>query len=199
MIELVRGDGNCFYRASKCCEPRVIEVKCPYTGRDLMPQSAFLSASVGGILTAEGMYKLKSSHSYYFQVQTQMLVSGLKKCDFVTYTSKGIYVIEVDFDEQFLQDVLTKVSLFYQKYIIPSLLLQLSQGCAPLKPVIQQTIPKPVVEKIKEHTLRKQQVQQKKLIKAHFTTKKVKILKLLHQLCKQNHYSIKHLSTVLKN
>ena len=41
-------------------------------------------------------------HLDYFQVQTGIAVSGLKTCDFVTYTSKGIFVVKINFNANFL-------------------------------------------------------------------------------------------------
>ena len=113
-------------RKCKCCEPRVVEIKCPYTGRDLDPKAAFLSDNVGGTCSADGQTELRNSHPYYYQVQTQMAVSGLKSCDFVIYTNIGIYIVEIDFNKQFWDDVISKVSIFYESKIIPALLLQLS-------------------------------------------------------------------------
>ena len=36
--------------------------------------------------------RLKRDHAYYAQVQGQIGVTGAKWCDFITYTSKGIYI-----------------------------------------------------------------------------------------------------------
>ena len=36
--------------------------------------------------------RLKRDHAYYAQLQGQMGVSGAKWCDFIVYTSKGMYV-----------------------------------------------------------------------------------------------------------
>ena len=111
----------------KCCQPRVAEFKAPYNGWEMDPKDAFLLDTVGGEIGADGQLKLKSNHLHYFQVQTQMAVRGLKTCDFVIFTSKGILIVEVNFDENFWAQVILKVSHFYTKYIIPALLLQFSK------------------------------------------------------------------------
>lgn len=51
----------------KCCEPRVVEIKCPFTGSNLDPKAAFLSDDVGGTYNADGETELKKSHPYYYQ------------------------------------------------------------------------------------------------------------------------------------
>ena len=109
-----------------CCEPTVVEFKCPFNGKDLDPKSAFLLESVGGMCNATGKLTLKPSHRHYFQVRTEMAVAGLPSCDFVIYTNKGILVVQIDFDKQFWEGVITKVAAFYENQIIPALLLQLS-------------------------------------------------------------------------
>ena len=41
---------------------------------------------------------MKKDHRYYYQIQGQMAVTGIKKCCFVAYTYKGIFAIDIDFD-----------------------------------------------------------------------------------------------------
>ena len=53
-----------------------------------------------------------------------MAVSGYNTCEFVTYTSKGIHVVKVNFNAVFWKTVVTKVNKFYCKQIVPSILLE---------------------------------------------------------------------------
>jgi hypothetical protein len=46
-------------------------------------------------------------------------------CDFVTYTSKGIDVVQIPFDQEFWDNISAKASLFYIERIIPYMLLEL--------------------------------------------------------------------------
>ena len=111
-------------RKCSCCNPAVVEIKCPFNGKDLDPKTAFLLPSVGGVKDENGNFYLDENHLYYFQVQTYMAVSGFNTCDFVTYTSKGIHVVTVNFNANFWETVVTKVYKFYYKQIIPSILLE---------------------------------------------------------------------------
>lgn len=43
----------------------------------------------------------KKNHSFYYQVQGQMGVSGRKWCGFVVWTLKGMSVEKIMFDEAF--------------------------------------------------------------------------------------------------
>lgn len=65
----------------------IIEVKCPYVLRDTLPSNleslektqlrSFFCEKVNGVL------RLKKSHDYYGQVQTQMWVTGYSKTNFI--------------------------------------------------------------------------------------------------------------------
>lgn len=48
-----------------------------------------------------------------------MALSGARTADLVIYTSKGIIVIEVPFDEKLWKDMLLKLSKFYIDFMIP--------------------------------------------------------------------------------
>ena len=98
-------------RKCKCCKRTVVEFKCPFNGKDLDPKSAFLLESVGGTCNADGKLTLKRSHKHYYQVQTEMAVSGIPSCDFVIYTNKGILIVQIDFDKQTRVYSLSKLTL----------------------------------------------------------------------------------------
>ena len=53
-----------------------------------------------------------------------MAVSGFKTLDFVTYTSKGIFVVKIDFNVNFWETVVATVYKFYCDEIVPSFLLE---------------------------------------------------------------------------
>jgi len=61
----------------------------------------------------DGKYFLDENHLDYFQVQTGIAVSGLKTCDFVTYTSKGIFVVKINFNANFSETVVATVYKIY--------------------------------------------------------------------------------------
>ena len=67
--------------------------------------------------------KLKMNHQYYFQVQGQIGVCGLKYCDFFVYTSHGFHLERIVFDKVFWMQLLTKLRDFWQNYVRPELLL----------------------------------------------------------------------------
>ena len=69
-----------------------LEIKCPYSARNLIP--AEVSAHSGSCcrLTSTGKLDLKETHQYYAQIQGQMALGERSWCDFVLFTLKGIAV-----------------------------------------------------------------------------------------------------------
>ena len=69
-----------------------------------------------------GGLMLKENHAYYAQIQGQMAIGTYPRCDFVIYTSKGVSVQRVAFDEQFWKDkLLPKLTLFYDNCVSPEI------------------------------------------------------------------------------
>ena len=58
---------------------------------------------------------LKRNHTYFYQVKTAMLVTGLKKCYFVVTESNQIE--EVSYDENTGQLILKKSDEFYEDHL----------------------------------------------------------------------------------
>ena len=66
--------------------------------------------------------ELKRTHSYYAQVQGQMAITERKWCDFVIYTSKGISIERIRFDEEFWKNtLLPKLINFYDNCLCSSI------------------------------------------------------------------------------
>ena len=84
----------------------------------------FLLPSVGGKKDTDEQYFLDENHLHYFQVQTGVAFSGLKTCDFVTYTSKGIFVVKINFNANSWENIVAKVYKFYCNQIVHSFLLE---------------------------------------------------------------------------
>ena len=53
-----------------------------------------------------------------------MAVAGLKTCHFVTYTSKGIFIVTITFNDKFWATVVAAVYKFYCQQIVPSFLME---------------------------------------------------------------------------
>ena len=127
-------------RTRSCCEDALVECKCPFNGKDMDPKTAFLLDSVGWIQTKDGKQQLHQNHLHYFQVHTGMAGAGLKKSDFVIYTSKGIHVVEIPFNNKYGESVVAKVKSFYIHQIIPSCSMTKETSSAHSSPVMTNPV-----------------------------------------------------------
>lgn len=100
----------------------LVEVKCPYSVRNLSIGEAvsqkdfFLELS-----PTTGEFLLKQNHKHYFQVQGQLLVTGLPFCDFVTYTHCGLNIERIKPNANFMDEMYKKLFQFHFGYGIPHL------------------------------------------------------------------------------
>ena len=94
------------YDPSNSAQPfGFLEVKCPYSHRNVTPQevcsiSGFCCTLDGSVMT------LRRNHKYFAQVQGQMAIGGREWCDFVVYTTKGIHIEIIHFDNQYWEKIL---------------------------------------------------------------------------------------------
>ena len=79
------------------------EVKCPYKKFEKINDSE---------------WRLKRQHEYYAQMQGQMGVTWSKWCDFIVYTSKGLYVERIPFDSDYWQNLKTELLNYYFTHFI---------------------------------------------------------------------------------
>jgi len=104
-----------------CHQKRLLEIKCPYSMRNAHPKDA---AMAHGCCLNNGRWSLHSYSEYYYQIQAQMGIADIDQCDLVVYTVKGIHPVTVRFDAEFYNLMLSKVIIFFQNHVFPSLLRQ---------------------------------------------------------------------------
>lgn len=97
----------------------IVEVKCPYTAKDSPPNE----------LTVDCLFRnkknqlcLKEDRPYYYQVQTQLMVTDRSCCYFVVYTFVDIAVVCVYKNIKFINIMLKKLQSFYEKFLKPAIL-----------------------------------------------------------------------------
>lgn len=95
----------------------LIEVKCPETKFMVTPLDA---CSHDGFFleNCDGQPKLKRDHSYYKQVQGQLGITGAKWCNFVVYTSRGMSIERIPFQEQFWLNLQQRLKDYYFTHFI---------------------------------------------------------------------------------
>jgi hypothetical protein len=99
----------------------LLEVKCPYSVKDITPQAACKTQQDFFCKEENGKFCLKKTHNYYAQIQGQMALGGAEWCDFLVYTHKGMLIERVLFDPDYWKEAYEKLSQFYVDYYWPSL------------------------------------------------------------------------------
>ena len=100
-----------------CCGKGLLEIKCPFSGRDIHPSG--LRGKPQSCLGEKGVV---TSHAYYMQIQGQFVISEKQYCDLVVWTSGGIVIERVFEDANFTEKLITKLTAFYVSNIIPQLI-----------------------------------------------------------------------------
>ena len=81
------------------------EVKCSHTKFHVTPLDTCSDPAFFMEKINDSQCRLKRDHAYYAQVQGQMGITDAQWCDFIVYTSKGLYVERIAFDAVFWQDL----------------------------------------------------------------------------------------------
>ncbi|XP_069138391.1 uncharacterized protein [Argopecten irradians] len=107
----------------KVCEngkTGILEIKCPFSARQMKIEEA-LSLPNFCLEERESCVKLRENHSYYTQVQGQLLVTGAEFCDFVVFTPKETFIERIKPNQKCMSDILSKLSNIYFEHVRPFL------------------------------------------------------------------------------
>ena len=103
-------------------ESGIVEIKCPYSARNYTISEAcdkikdfYLEKDATGAIT------LNKKHSYYAQIQGQLLVTGYKFCEFVVFTQNDLFVERITPDLPFMTNLLRQLAVFYRDFALPYL------------------------------------------------------------------------------
>ena len=114
-----------------------IEVKCPFSHQHQNPlEAGNLSSFFCNVRLSNNaeVVRLQQSHKYYAQVQGQMAVGNRKWCDFVVFTTKGISVKRINYDEEYwMNTLLPKLEEFYDTCLAPEIVSPIHALGLPLR------------------------------------------------------------------
>ena len=96
-----------------CCEPAILEVKCPYSIRD---GTVAVDGKKLQYLTDD--LKLKKNHTYYYQLQTYLGVYKCKLGYFCVYTPRDVLILHIDFDGNFWKNLKKDLCTYYKHYYL---------------------------------------------------------------------------------
>lgn len=101
----------------------ILEIKCPYSARDKTIIEACSQISDFYLERNEETISLKTSHSYYAQVQGQLMVTGCAFCDFVVFcpNESDLFVQRIGPDLPFMTTMLGALAKFFMTHAHPFL------------------------------------------------------------------------------
>lgn len=91
----------------------LVEMKCP---------NALNYVDCRYLRVDHGTYKLKESHAYYWQVQGQLLMTGMEWCDFVVCAHDDMFVQRIYRDNSVLSSLKQRCDLFFFFTYLPKYL-----------------------------------------------------------------------------
>ena len=104
------------YATCECCNPSVIEIKSPFRLRE----TGLAAVSVLEYLDENN--KLRTSHTYYHQINLYMGITQCESTYFIIYARDAIMVQKINFDPTFFQEQLSKIKMYYLTHYLPSIL-----------------------------------------------------------------------------
>lgn len=87
----------------------LVEIKCPNV-------ASYVDCPY--IKISEGTHSLRKSHAYFWQIQGQMLISGLDWCDFVVYTQEDMFIQRIPRDDETIKTMKEKIDYFFFYFYI---------------------------------------------------------------------------------
>ena len=100
-----------------------VEVKCPFSYRNVTPEQASTSRGFCSSLSTCGkQLTLRRTHGYYAQVQGQMAIGERPWCDFIVFTTLGISVERIKYESNYWDHtLLPKLISFYDNCVAPEI------------------------------------------------------------------------------
>ena len=108
-----------------CCGDRPLEVKNPFTHRNLSIPDYTKQPDSCLYFTTTGEINLKRNHDYYYQVQTQILAKHSEVGYFCVKTAclhDSLHVEEIPFDPLLMEDAVEKAKIFFKSIVVPELM-----------------------------------------------------------------------------
>jgi len=100
-----------------CCGEVLVKIKCPYCHRD-----SKIDEAVECLEKRDGQLSLKKSHSYFYQIQCQLLLSNKEYCDFLKWTKEDFFTERIIFEEEFCVEIVEKSKQFFKSVVLPELI-----------------------------------------------------------------------------
>uniref|UniRef100_A0A2S2PQZ9 Uncharacterized protein n=1 Tax=Schizaphis graminum TaxID=13262 RepID=A0A2S2PQZ9_SCHGA len=101
----------------------IVEIKCPYTIKDLTPEDAIQCGKLKFATLIDGKLNLKTNDNYYYQIQGQLHVTQRSYCYFVLWSSKGMLYQKILRDDAFFEQRMQQQLIsFYHDHLLLEIL-----------------------------------------------------------------------------
>lgn len=113
---------NVYHQQAQCrISPDIVEIKCPFSAKDMTVAAACTTIKDFYIVTDEdGSLTLKKTHDYWHQIQGQLHLSGTCCCDLVIWTLVDLKIVRILKDDTWAQNISTMLDFYFSKFL-PSL------------------------------------------------------------------------------
>ena len=105
-----------------CCGKGVLEIKCPYNARECTISDAVHENLIDCLEKTPCGFSLKHSHSYYYQIQTQLFICEATYADLVVWTTKDCFIERIISEYDFFMEIVGKVNEMYYCGVLPELI-----------------------------------------------------------------------------
>ena len=103
----------------ECCGGGCLEIKCPFSMKDK------LKLEIPWLIPENGSVQLNRSHSYYYQLQMQLFMTGRQYCDFFVWCPQNFHLERVFPDKDLWDTMSVKALELYTKCIMSELVFKL--------------------------------------------------------------------------
>lgn len=103
--------------AAKYLEAELIEVKCPYSAKDMKIKDAVETVPGFFLETADGYLHLKEDSDYYHQIQGQLYITKKKCCDLIVWTPTDLAIIRMVKDINWSANIEKLIDFYFEKFI----------------------------------------------------------------------------------
>nr|KAG5706752.1 hypothetical protein BaRGS_007255 [Batillaria attramentaria] len=108
-----------------CHDKGVLLIKCPYKHRGTAPCQVghnYFCLVPHQKTTPVCSSKLSKKHNFYYQAQGLMAVCKVSYCDFVCWTSRGVHVERMEFNQPFWFQMSKQLKEYFLSRVLPQLL-----------------------------------------------------------------------------
>ena len=124
-------------------EQGLVEYKCSYKAVKeslTLQQAAVQLRGFCSTLSDDGQLQLKRMHTYFYQVQGYLAITGKPLCHFVQWTPKGLSIETIQADPGFWVPACRRIIEFYRRAVLPELVLPRYSNGQPIREPFNEII-----------------------------------------------------------